>query len=326
MKSFGSEDSCKAFLAHEKWSECSYSLPCGSTHSVKGRTRHHRKCGTCLFDESVTVNTMFHKIKSSLPSAFSIVHLLTTTKKYISSCELARMFGVHQETDLFFKRKVQKAMHAIETGFQLVDIVEVDAVFVGGYEEGNAVRSMGGKSLVLVSVEVVYSETTRKKGKLKRCNSKIIDDASGETLKRALEESDESNDVATTDGWKGYLTALSRRWHDEGSAQGANFDALHWHIFNLMNWVRDIHYCISCNHLQSYLHEFNLRLNNQLQRGLQALPVLTTMATTSKTSFLQLMEAPPDNPFPTYCGRNQVFNSRQQHLPCNIKATKGQIF
>ena len=82
----------------------------------------------------------------------------------MSSCELARQFGVHQETAWFFKRKVQKAMQAVEIGVQLVDNVEVDEVFVGGREKGKPGRSKGSKSLVLVSVEVDYSDTTRKKG------------------------------------------------------------------------------------------------------------------------------------------------------------------
>lgn len=292
MKRFSSEDSCKAFLAHQKWSEGFCCRRCGGTHSVKGRTRHHRRCGSCRFDESATANTLFHKIKFPLPSAFAMVHLLTTTKKGMSSCELARQFGVHQETAWFFKRKVQTAMQTFETGIQLVDNVEVDEVFVGGREEGKPGRSKGSKSLVLVSVEVDYSDPTRKKGKLKRCNARVIDDASGETLKRALEDSVDHTAVVTTDGWKGYLTALSGRWHNvEESAQGANFEALHWHIFNLKNWVRGIHHHISRDHLQSYLHEFNFRFNNRLQRGMQALHVLTTMATTSKTSYLQLMAA-----------------------------------
>jgi hypothetical protein len=241
---------------------------------------------------SATANTLFHKIKFPLPSAFAMVHLLATAKKGMSSCELARQFGVHQETAWFFNRKVQKSMQAVEYGVQLVDNVEVDKVFVGGREERKPGRSKGSKSLVLVSVEVDYSDTTRRKGKLKRCKVKVIEDASRETRKRALEDSVDHTAVVSTDSWKGYLTALSGRWHNvEESNQGANFEALHRHIFNLKKWVRAIHHHVSRDHLQSYLDEFNFRFNNRLQRGMQAMHILTTMATTSKTSYLQLMAA-----------------------------------
>jgi hypothetical protein len=71
---------------------------------------------------------------------------------------------------------------------------------VDSREEGKPGRSKGSKSLVLVSVEVDYSDATRKTGKLKRCNAKVIEDASGEMLKRALEESVEITATAITDG------------------------------------------------------------------------------------------------------------------------------
>jgi hypothetical protein len=44
------------------------------------------------------------------------------------------------------------------------------------------------------------------------------------------------------------------------------------------------------------LNEINFRFNNRLQRGMPALHVLTTMAMSSKTSYLQLMVAQPVNP------------------------------
>ncbi len=221
-----------------------------------------------------------------------MVHLLTTTKKGMSSCELARQFGVHQETAWFFKRKVQLAMKSCEEGHQLAENVEVDETFLGGREEGKRGRSKGSKSLVLVSVEVDYSDMTRRKAKLKRCRATVIENASGESLKQVLEASVEASAVVTTDGWKGYLSALTGKWHNvEDSAQGANFEALHWHIFNLKNWVRGIHHHVSPDHLQSYLHEFNFRFNNRLKMGQQAIQVLATMATAPKSSYLQLMAA-----------------------------------
>lgn len=64
----------------------------------------------------------------------------------------------------------------------------------------------------------------------------MIENASGEALKQVLEASVEASAVVTTDGCKGYLSALTGKWHNvEDSAQGANFEALHWHIFNLKN-------------------------------------------------------------------------------------------
>jgi hypothetical protein len=98
---FGSEDSYKAFLAHQKWGEGFYCRHFGANQSVKGRTRHQRKFGLCQFDESATALILFHKFTFPLPSALAKVHLPTRTKKDMSSCGLYRQFGVHQETAWF---------------------------------------------------------------------------------------------------------------------------------------------------------------------------------------------------------------------------------
>ncbi len=94
-------------------------------------------------------------------------------------------------------------MEACETGVLLAENVEVDETFVGGREEGKRGRSKGNKSLVLVSVEVDYSKTTRTNGKLKRCRATVIENAPGVTLKQAFDETAEATVVVTTDGWKG---------------------------------------------------------------------------------------------------------------------------
>jgi hypothetical protein len=109
-----------------------------------------------------------------------------------------------------------------------------------------------------------------------------------EPLKRASEVSVEITEVVTTDDWKGSLSTLSGRRHTvEVSTQGANFEALHKHIFNLKNWARGIHHRISRDHLQSCLDEFKFRHNNRSQRGMHAPHVRTTLAMSSNILYSQ---------------------------------------
>jgi hypothetical protein len=70
----------KRFWPIKKWGKGFYYRHFGANQSVKGRTRHQRKCGLCQFDESATALILFHKFTFPLPSAFAKVHLLTTTK------------------------------------------------------------------------------------------------------------------------------------------------------------------------------------------------------------------------------------------------------
>ncbi|NRA11041.1 MAG: IS1595 family transposase [Crocinitomicaceae bacterium] len=78
-----------------------------------------------------------HKLKFPLASAFLMIHMLSSHRKGISTCELARQFGVKQSTAWFFKRKVQQAMNSTSEHL-LSGIVEVDETVVGGKEKGGA--------------------------------------------------------------------------------------------------------------------------------------------------------------------------------------------
>jgi hypothetical protein len=124
---------------------------------------------------------------------------------------------------------------------------------------------------VLESVEVDCSDMTRRKARLRRCRSSVIENASGESLKQILETTEKPSAVVATDGWIGFLIALSGKWHNvEDSAHGVNNQALCLHIVNLKNGVRGIHHYVRTGYLQLYLPEFNFRFNNRLQMEQQA--------------------------------------------------------
>ena len=89
---------------------------------------------------------LFQEIRFPLHAAFAMVHLMTTTRRDLSSCELARQFGVQQETAWFFRRKVQLAMKAYEEECQFTGNVQFDETFLGGCEKGRRGRSKGAKA------------------------------------------------------------------------------------------------------------------------------------------------------------------------------------
>jgi hypothetical protein len=182
-----------------------------------------------------------------------MVYLLSTARIGVSSCELARQFGVHQETAWFFKRKVQRALNSFPRA-KLKENVEADETLIGGFEPGKPGRSKGNKQLVQVCIEVEYPTHGKRRGKIKNADARVLKDATSNSIKEALDHMVHEKAVITTDGWRGYQKATDRKLHNiEYSEDGANFRELHWHIFTLKNWIRGIHHKISGTHLQSYL-------------------------------------------------------------------------
>ena len=258
QKFFANEDDCKQYLFDMKWKDGYHCRRCNATRCVKGRTSFHLRCSKCGYDESVTANTLFHKIKIPLLKAFGMAFRIAVRKKGMSTVELANEFDVNQKSSWLFKRKSQEAMKS--SGKHLLDtIVQVDELMIGGPDAGKRGRSKGDKKLVVIAVEKV------KGNKIGRAYAEIIEDASGESFRPFFEKYiDSDNARVITDQWRGY-------WPLEGefeikqkpSAKGKNFPGLHFVIMNLKGWIRGIHHHCSEKFMNGYLNEFFFRFNRR---------------------------------------------------------------
>jgi hypothetical protein len=232
------------------------------SNSLKGKHWYSRRCAKCRYEESATAHTMFHQLKFPIQSAFQIVYLLSTMKKGLSIYEIARQFGIHQETAWFFRRKIQQAIQSLNDT-RLKKHVEVDETLIGGFEVGGYGRKKGKKRNVQIALEIECPDEGRKPF-IKRAKAMVIKDSSGETIKEALNIMVDKEAVITTDFWSGYQKAAKEWFHNrELSEKGSNFKELHYFIFNLKNWIRGTHHKVSGEHTQSYLDEYLFRFNRR---------------------------------------------------------------
>ncbi len=266
MEKFGTEEQCLRHLTKIKWGGQFKCFKCAHTVSIKGRTWHHRRCQNCGYDESCTANTLFHKLKFPVVKAFWIVYQLSTMKKGLSTLEISRQYGIHQETAWFFKRKVQAAMRNAKSA-TLSGLVQVDETTIGGFEPGAVGRSKGKRRSIQIAIEV---EPTDEDGtgsvKMKNGFAVVIKDYSSKELSNGIESMVDANAALLTDQWTAYSKAAGGRFHISlPSEKGTSMPEIHRIIFNLKNWIRGIHHKVSPEHLQSYLDEFFYRFNGRNQ-------------------------------------------------------------
>jgi hypothetical protein len=257
-KFFKNEDDCKQYLFDLKWKEGYKCRRCGFTKSYKGKTSFHLRCQACRYDESVTANTVFHKLKIPLLKAFGMSFRITVRKKGMSTTELAREFSINQKSSWLFKRKAQESMKS-SGNYPLDGKVEVDELLIGGPEKNKRGRNKGEKKLVVIAVEKVMGN------KIGRAYAQVIEQASAECLKAFFEgHIDSDNARVVTDGWRGYWPLESEfEIKQRPSRGGKNFPGLHAVIMNLKGWLRGIHHHCSARFINGYLDEFFFRFNRR---------------------------------------------------------------
>ncbi|MEM7109015.1 MAG: IS1595 family transposase, partial [Bacteroidota bacterium] len=106
---FDSDETCLAYLEKHKHATEYKCKRCGHDHFWPGK-KLARVCKSCRYSESVTANTLFHKVKFGLRKAFYILFEMSTTTKSASSVMMAQKYEVTQKTAWLFMSKVRKAM------------------------------------------------------------------------------------------------------------------------------------------------------------------------------------------------------------------------
>lgn len=260
QQKFRSAEDCKKYLAELKWSNGYKCRKCGYTKSCEGCNLYSRQCNSCHYEETVTSNTLFHKVKFDLLKAFYIVYFMSTNKKGISSTELSRTLGLRQKTCWAFKRKVMKAMQS-SGNYPISGNAEVDETVFGGQEANVRGRKNNSKKLVVVGIE-------KKNRGVSRIYAKVISNATSKELGDFMKSHISQDTNITTDQWNGYKplkTHFINLKQIKSGVKGSNFPEMHRIIMNLKAWLRGMHHHV--RDLQEYLNEYCYRFNRNFMKA-----------------------------------------------------------
>lgn len=134
---FNNEAVCRNAIVETRWGigeeqdiVCPY---CGQHHCA---TRKDGKfhCNHCKRNFTCKVGTIFEDSNLSLVKWFIAMYLISSHKKGISSCQLARDIKVTQKTAWYMLQKV-RALYAQKDSEALSGEVECDEVYIGGKEK-----------------------------------------------------------------------------------------------------------------------------------------------------------------------------------------------
>ncbi len=137
---FISEDAARAFLEKIIWPNGPVCPHCKSTEaytltakpgSAKGVRKGVYKCKACRKQFTVRIGTIFEDSKIPFTKWLMTIHLMTSSKKGVSSLQISRELGITMKSAWFMTHRIREAMRQTDGG-PLTGIVEVDETYVGG--------------------------------------------------------------------------------------------------------------------------------------------------------------------------------------------------
>jgi len=159
-KHFHDEEAAREFLEEVRWPDGPVCPHCGTVGGAyKTKKVGVYRCGQreCRKDFTVRVGTLFERSHIALHTWLFATHLLTSSKKGMSSHQMHRMLGVTYKTAWFMTHRIREAMrelHPAESGplGGANKVVEVDETYVGG-KEANKHAASDSIAVVVRSVK-----------------------------------------------------------------------------------------------------------------------------------------------------------------------------
>jgi transposase-like protein len=158
---FADEDAAREFLEGRLWPNGAVCPHCGhdkaytltaKPDSKKPVRKGVYKCKKCRQQFTVRVGTIFEDSKLPLSKWLMALHLLTSSKKGISSLQIARELGITHKSAWFLTHRIREAMRTENPPKPKKGIVEMDETYVGGKGRRGSKRGRGTEKTPVVAL------------------------------------------------------------------------------------------------------------------------------------------------------------------------------
>jgi len=263
------KDKAREHLEAIRWPNgpvCPHCGVVGTAYAITGKSARPGlyECKDCLKQFSVTVGTVFERSKVPLNKWLLATHLMTSSKKGVSSHQIHRSLGVTYKTAWFMTHRIREAMKDMSTGSLggegTSGIVEADETYFGKTKNKGKGSHSGKKQKVVALVE--------RKGKVRAFHLPTI---TAKTLKPVLTGNIDKNARLMTDSaglyfkigkeFKSHETA--NHSIDEYVRGDVTTNTVENYFSVLKRGINGVYQHVSPAHLHRYVNEFSFRYNNR---------------------------------------------------------------
>lgn len=267
-KRFNDKHAARKHLEAVRWPDGPICPHCGcvdNSHRIKGKSARPGLwfCADCRKQFTVTVGTLFERSKVPLNKWLLAVHLLSASKKGMSSHQLHRMLGVQYKTAWFMAHRIREAMRDLKPEPMGGDnkVIEADESFVGGKAKNKKYGPPPKK-------EAVFSLLERDG----MVHSFHVPAVTAKTLRPIIVTHVSRKSYLMTDESSVY-TKTGREFKGHGTVNHSIEEYVRgtfWHTNTIEGYfsifkrgINGVYQHVSQQHLKRYLGEFDFRYNER---------------------------------------------------------------
>lgn len=267
FKRYPDEATCIEYLEDLRWGEGGEYCPrCDCERVTRLQERPYYLCNGCRKKFTVRTGTIFERSHIPLQKWLYAMYIFEVARKGISSVQLSKQLGIHQESAWFMLHRLREACDIVAE--PLSGTVEVDETFVGGKK--SRMRYAQKKLLPpgpLSNKVPVMGLRNRETGKV---IALPINDLTTRGMARIILKYVVRGSYVFTDEYHGYNSL--HKWYEhwsinhtsgeygDGDVHTNGIESI-WAV--LKRGYKGVYHHWSKKHMARYVNEFVFRLNNR---------------------------------------------------------------